>query len=201
MPTTTAFDAKLTAMQQALPTRRLTLKNVGDGGLAFQIFYVLLRVGVVLGIGYSVLIGLAGIVEQPLFTQQLIVLLKYGLLFLVAVVIGMGVKTDIKMILPKYKLHKLFNKANQQPWQFVVLPVECVGDLLKFTTNIDGVNQSITLSCDEKMPMFLGVNKDKVVGLKTYRSPTVIPLWQKLGNINFTKAERQAIWQAYETMN
>lgn len=197
----TDYHTKLNAMQQALPTRQLVLKHLGDGRWSMQIFLIIFRVLVIIGMMIGCLGNLFELWQLSHASSPIRpFLVAIGLLF-ASTIILMGLINDIKNFMPKQRIKLTFNNPTHQPWQFVVLSVNSVGDSLYFTTVINGIMQEINVNGHEKTPMFLNKQQGKVVGLKANHCQTIIPLWESLSNINFSKAEKQAILQAYHHIN
>ncbi|PID62761.1 MAG: hypothetical protein CR974_03185 [Gammaproteobacteria bacterium] len=103
--------------------------------------------------------------------------------------------TTFRGIPKKQRLKNIMNEPANQPWQFVEVSAEVDGDLITYTTDIDGKPVEMEIGFEGRKPVILGEDGDKkrLLAIQAKTQNTCVIVCQKLKNINFSKAEKKAL--------
>ncbi|MDP8101717.1 hypothetical protein [Phocoenobacter atlanticus] len=95
----------------------------------------------------------------------------------------------------KQRLKNIMNEPANQPWQFVSIPAQIDGDLITYTTDIDGNATEMEIDFEGRKPIILSVDDDNtyLLGIQAKTQKTSVLLCQKLKNINFSKDEKRTL--------
>lgn len=120
-------------------------------------------------------------------------ILTIGFLIVSALTFAWGVIMALN--LPKKgRIKKIMNDPVNQPWQFTAVDVDCSGECMEFTTNVDGKDKKLIVQIDKQQPILLSEMDDEshawVLAIKAKNTNTALPLTTSLRNIDITATEK-----------